>query len=320
LAPSWLERVKLPWRRNLAGLEPYQDQPQGLSRSFQNHQHLSGDGSVFENVPVARCCVRRAPINTGFWKSVKNRSRDPDRWARTASRPDPKPAVTRNPASGHPVYAEQRALEIGSPSAGGADVIHAGNEQRRDEQHGNRTIYHRPDPQGGPAGNKTLIMVELNMSGGLWTGRPDLGAGVRRNPIRTWKTRRPLRADCPRTKKPIWAPHWKQNTNDARSHGYARPSTAILTSFRGEPEKVKRGARSSPLWGATGSGQQSTHLPRPNQWARSNQKDPVKFAGQEIGGKKALQMQYGEWPLWCPKTATSSAGLTKTRQKPDAGS
>jgi len=64
-----LERSKLHGE-DLAGLEPYQINRKGLSRSFQITNIISGDERVFENV---RCALlwSQGAINNSFWNLVK---------------------------------------------------------------------------------------------------------------------------------------------------------------------------------------------------------------------------------------------------------
>jgi len=103
---------------NLAGLEPFQINRKGLSRSFQI-TNIFPRMSVFENV---RCALLWSQgYKYSFWNIV-NRQRTLTEGA-DAILEQINLSERRNLPAGTLSYAEQRALEIGITIAGGANVI-----------------------------------------------------------------------------------------------------------------------------------------------------------------------------------------------------
>lgn len=103
---------------DLAGLEPYQINRKGLSRSFQI-TNIFPAMTVFENV---RCALLWAQgYKYSFWHMV-NKSRKLTEGAEKILE-DINLSARRDLPAGVLSYAEQRALEIGITIAGGADVI-----------------------------------------------------------------------------------------------------------------------------------------------------------------------------------------------------
>lgn len=103
---------------DLAGLQPFQINRKGLSRSFQI-TNIFPKMTVFENV---RCALLWAQgYKYSFWNLV-NRSRQLTEGA-DAILEQINLAGRRDLPAGTLSYAEQRALEIGITIAGGADVI-----------------------------------------------------------------------------------------------------------------------------------------------------------------------------------------------------
>jgi branched-chain amino acid transport system ATP-binding protein len=102
----------------ISGLQPYEINRRGLSRSFQV-TNIFPRMTVFENV---RCGVLwSAKQKYSFWRSVAGvtgvRERTEDVLSEIGL------ADRRNVLAGVLTYAEQRALEIGITVAGGANVI-----------------------------------------------------------------------------------------------------------------------------------------------------------------------------------------------------
>ncbi len=103
---------------NLAGLEPFQINRKGLSRSFQI-TNIFPMMSVFENI---RCALLWSHgYKYSFWNIV-NRQRELTEGA-DAILDQINLLERRNLPAGTLSYAEQRALEIGITIAGGANVI-----------------------------------------------------------------------------------------------------------------------------------------------------------------------------------------------------
>lgn len=103
---------------DLAGLQPFQINRRGLSRSFQI-TNIFPAMTVFENV---RCALLWAQgYKYSFW-SLVNRSRSLTEGA-DAILEQINLLERRDLPAGTLSYAEQRALEIGITIAGGADVI-----------------------------------------------------------------------------------------------------------------------------------------------------------------------------------------------------
>ena len=102
----------------ISGLPPYQINRRGLSRSFQV-TNVFANMTVWENL---RCAVLWATGHKyAFWKSV---DKLPEVRAPTAQiLEDISLTSRRDVPAGLLTYAEQRALEIGITTAGGADVI-----------------------------------------------------------------------------------------------------------------------------------------------------------------------------------------------------
>ncbi|KIN66188.1 putative amino-acid atp-binding abc transporter protein [Sulfitobacter noctilucae] len=140
---------------DLAGLEPYQINRKGLSRSFQI-TNIFPKMSVFENV---RCALLWAQgYKYSFWNLV-SRSRQLNEGA-DAILEQINLLERRDLAAGLLSYAEQRALEIGITIAGGADVIML-DEPTAGMSH-SETDYITDLILKVTAG-KTLIMVEHDM-------------------------------------------------------------------------------------------------------------------------------------------------------------
>ncbi|KZY02696.1 MULTISPECIES: ABC transporter ATP-binding protein [unclassified Sulfitobacter] len=141
--------------KDLAGLQPFQINRMGLSRSFQI-TNIFPAMSVFENV---RCALLWSHgYKYSFWNMV-GRSRD---LTEGADRILEQINLTsrRDLPAGVLSYAEQRALEIGITIAGGADVIML-DEPTAGMSH-SETDYIMDLIRTVTVG-KTLIMVEHDM-------------------------------------------------------------------------------------------------------------------------------------------------------------
>jgi branched-chain amino acid transport system ATP-binding protein len=102
----------------ISGLPPYQINRRGLSRSFQV-TNVFANMTVWENI---RCAVLWATGQRyAFWKNIDNLPEVRDRTAQILT--DIGLTARRDITAGLLTYAEQRALEIGITTAGGADVI-----------------------------------------------------------------------------------------------------------------------------------------------------------------------------------------------------
>jgi branched-chain amino acid transport system ATP-binding protein len=102
----------------VSGLPPYQINRRGLSRSFQV-TNVFANMTVWENL---RCAVLWATGQRyAFWKNIDNLPEVRDRTAEILQ--DIGLTARRDIPAGLLTYAEQRALEIGITTAGGADVI-----------------------------------------------------------------------------------------------------------------------------------------------------------------------------------------------------
>jgi branched-chain amino acid transport system ATP-binding protein len=102
----------------VSGLEPYQINRRGLSRSFQV-TNVFANMTVWENI---RCAVLWATGHRyAFWKNVDKLPEVRERTARILE--DIHLTKRRDVTAGLLTYAELRALEIGITIAGGADVI-----------------------------------------------------------------------------------------------------------------------------------------------------------------------------------------------------
>tara|TARA_R110002072_G_scaffold25582_5_gene85848 strand:+ start:1270 stop:2031 length:762 start_codon:yes stop_codon:yes gene_type:complete len=140
---------------DLAGLQPYQINRKGLSRSFQI-TNIFPAMTVFENV---RCALLWAQgYKYSFWHLV-NRKRDLTEGAE-AILEQINLSERRNLPAGMLSYAEQRALEIGITIAGGADVVML-DEPTAGMSH-SETDY-ITDLIMKVTQGKTLIMVEHDM-------------------------------------------------------------------------------------------------------------------------------------------------------------
>ena len=140
---------------NLAGLQPFQINRMGLSRSFQI-TNIFPKMTVFENV---RCSLLWTKgYRYSFWHMV-SRSRDLTE-AAEAILEQINLTERRNLPAGVLSYAEQRALEIGITIAGGADVIML-DEPTAGMSH-SETDYIVDLIRQVTVG-KTLIMVEHDM-------------------------------------------------------------------------------------------------------------------------------------------------------------
>lgn len=140
---------------NLAGLEPFQINRKGLSRSFQI-TNIFPKMSVFENI---RCALLWSNgYKYSFWNIV-NRQRELSEQA-DAILDQINLLGRRELPAGTLSYAEQRALEIGITIAGGADVIML-DEPTAGMSH-SETDY-ITDLIMKVTEGKTLIMVEHDM-------------------------------------------------------------------------------------------------------------------------------------------------------------
>lgn len=140
---------------NLAGLEPFQINRKGLSRSFQI-TNIFPKMSVFENI---RCALLWPNgYKYSFWNIV-NRQRQLSEQA-DAILEQINLLGRRDLPAGTLSYAEQRALEIGITIAGGADVIML-DEPTAGMSH-SETDY-ITDLIMKVTEGKTLIMVEHDM-------------------------------------------------------------------------------------------------------------------------------------------------------------
>ncbi len=102
----------------ISGLPPYRINRRGLSRSFQV-TNVFANMTVWENL---RCAVLWAMGHKyAFWKNIDNLPEVRERTARILE--DISLTSRRDIPAGLLTYAEQRALEIGITTAGGADVI-----------------------------------------------------------------------------------------------------------------------------------------------------------------------------------------------------
>ena len=140
----------------VTGLEPYEINRRGLSRSFQV-TNIFPKMSVYENI---RCGVLWSlGYRYSFWRFV-DRLRDANERADQIM-VEIGLASRRDTPAGILTYAEQRALEIGVTIAGGADVIMldeptAGMSNTETEQ---AVALIRKVSEG-----RTLVMVEHDMS------------------------------------------------------------------------------------------------------------------------------------------------------------
>lgn len=140
---------------DLSGLQPFEINRKGLSRSFQI-TNIFNNMTVFENV---RCALLWAQgYKYSFWNLV-NRSRQLTEGAE-AILDQINLLERRNLPAGTLSYAEQRALEIGITIAGGADVIML-DEPTAGMSH-SETDY-ITDLIMKVTEGKTLVMVEHDM-------------------------------------------------------------------------------------------------------------------------------------------------------------
>jgi branched-chain amino acid transport system ATP-binding protein len=141
---------------DITGLEPYEINRRGLSRSFQV-TNIFPKLTVFENI---RCGVLWSlGYRYSFWRFV-DRLKDANARATEIMNEIGLGARSETPA-GILTYAEQRSLEIGITIAGGADVIMldeptAGMSNTETEQ---AVALIRKVSEG-----RTLVMVEHDMS------------------------------------------------------------------------------------------------------------------------------------------------------------
>jgi branched-chain amino acid transport system ATP-binding protein len=141
--------------REISGLQPYEINRRGLSRSFQV-TNIFPRLSVYENI---RCAVLWSlGYKYSFWRGVNGltdaRERSEDIMERIGL------AARRRDQAGVLTYAEQRALEIGITIAGGARVIlldePMAGMSRSETEHAVALV--RKMTEG-----KTLLMVEHDM-------------------------------------------------------------------------------------------------------------------------------------------------------------
>jgi branched-chain amino acid transport system ATP-binding protein len=102
----------------VSGLPPYQINRRGLSRSFQV-SNVFPKMSVWENIRCALLCA--TGHRYAFWKNVDSLPEVRERTAQILQ--DINLMSRRDMPAGLLAYAEQRTLEIGITTAGGADVI-----------------------------------------------------------------------------------------------------------------------------------------------------------------------------------------------------
>ena len=141
---------------DLAGLEPYQINRKGLSRSFQI-TNIFPAMTVFENV---RCALLWSQgYKYSFWHLVNRKHDLTDEAEKILNQINL--LGRRNLPAGTLSYAEQRALEIGITIAGGADVIML--DEPTAGMSNTETDYITDLILTVTAG-KTLIMVEHDMS------------------------------------------------------------------------------------------------------------------------------------------------------------
>jgi branched-chain amino acid transport system ATP-binding protein len=155
----------------ISGLPPYQINRRGLSRSFQV-TNVFVNMSVWENV---RCAVLWTTGHRyAFWKNIDRLPQVRDRTAQILE--DIGLSARRDVPAGLLTYAEQRALEIGITTAGGADVIlldepTAGMSHAETEARGRAD----PTPHRRPHAGDRRARHER----GVRARRPHLGAGLR---------------------------------------------------------------------------------------------------------------------------------------------
>jgi branched-chain amino acid transport system ATP-binding protein len=102
----------------ISGLRPFEINRRGLSRSFQV-TNVFANMTVWENI---RCAVLWATGQRyAFWKNIDKLPEVRERTARILD--DIGLTARRDVPAGLLAYADQRALEIGITTAGGADVI-----------------------------------------------------------------------------------------------------------------------------------------------------------------------------------------------------
>jgi branched-chain amino acid transport system ATP-binding protein len=102
----------------VSGLPPYQINRRGLSRSFQV-SNVFPKMSVWENI---RCALLWTTGHRyAFWKNIDNLPEVRERTAQILQ--DINLISRRDMPAGLLAYAEQRTLEVGITTAGGADVI-----------------------------------------------------------------------------------------------------------------------------------------------------------------------------------------------------
>jgi branched-chain amino acid transport system ATP-binding protein len=102
----------------ISGLQPYEINRRGLSRSFQV-TNIFPKMSVFENVRCAALWSKRQRYT--FWRGIERVRDVRERTEQVLE--EISLANRRDVIAGVLTYAEQRALEIGITIAGGADVI-----------------------------------------------------------------------------------------------------------------------------------------------------------------------------------------------------
>jgi branched-chain amino acid transport system ATP-binding protein len=149
----------------VSGLPPYQINRRGLSRSFQV-SNVFPKMSVWENI---RCALLWTTGHRyAFWKNIDSLPEVRERTAQILQ--DINLMSRRDMPAGLLAYAEQRTLEIGITTAGGADVILL-DEPTRNRARG------RADPalDRGPHASDRRARYER----GFRIGRSHFGAGVR---------------------------------------------------------------------------------------------------------------------------------------------
>ena len=232
---------------DIAGLQPFEINRRGLSRSFQV-TNIFPRLTVFENLRCARAVVARLPLLVLAARSTACRRQRAHRGACSSRSTS---TARRDVLAGVLTYAEQRALEIGITIAGGADVIlldepTAGMSQSETDARG------RADPRGHR--RQDAAHGRARHGRGVRPGRPHRGAGLRRDHRHRHAgadARQPARAGG------LSRLACRAAQRDARGRATCTPTTARATSCRASTSTSAR-ARSSRLLGRNGVGRSTT--------------------------------------------------------------
>jgi branched-chain amino acid transport system ATP-binding protein len=140
----------------VSGLPPYQINRRGLSRSFQV-SNVFPKMSVWENI---RCALLWTTGHRyAFWKNIDNLPEVRERTAQILQ--DINLISRRDMPAGLLAYAEQRTLEVGITTAGGADVIlldePTAGMSRAETERAVALIRHLTN-------GRTLLIIEHDMS------------------------------------------------------------------------------------------------------------------------------------------------------------